>query len=399
MTLSPPIPQGVQKWLPATLAAMAAALVGIGLARFAYTPLLPALIDAQWFPATTAVYLGAANLAGYLGGALTGKWLAARMPPYQVLRAMMLMATLSFFACMQPVSFLWFFVWRFAAGVSGGALMVMAASTVLVQVPAAKRGIAGGIIFTGVGIGIALSGTLVPALIHIGLIQTWAALGLISLTLTLAAWRFWPVTGSLTPAHDDGTTARRSAFEIPFLSLYVVYALDAVGLVAHMVFLVDYTARGLDLGIAVGAGYWVLFGIGAALGPLVAGRIADTFGFRNTLRAFLLVQAMAVATTVLNTSNLSLSISSFLVGAVVPGIVPLVVGRAHELSNNDMHLQRSAWSFATVGFSVGQAGAAYAFSYIFEVSGDYEILFFLAAGAVALALVIDFLTPGQKAAA
>ncbi len=395
MTLSSPTPEDFKKWFPATLAGMAAALVGIGLARFAYTPLLPALIDAQWFPATTAVYLGAANLAGYLGGALTGKWLATKFPPYQVLRAMMLLATISFFACMQPVSFLWYFIWRFAAGVSGGVLMVMAASTVLVQVPAAKRGIAGGIIFTGVGIGIALSGTLVPALIHIGLIQTWAALGLISMALTLAAWCFWPVTDRLAPAHHQGS-GRRSAFELPFISLYVVYALDATGLVAHMVFLVDYTARGLNLGITVGAGYWVLFGIGAALGPLVAGRIADTFGFRNTLRVFLLVQAFAVALTVTYTTNLSLSVSSFLVGAVVPGIVPLVVGRAHELSKSDLHLQRSAWSLATVGFSVGQAGAAYAFSYIFEISGQYEVLFLISSGAVALAFVIDMLTPGQK---
>lgn len=94
--------------------------------------------------------------------------------------------------------------------------------------------------------------------------------------------------------------------------------------------------------------------------------------------------------------HLSLSISCFLVGAAVPGIVPLIVGRAHQLSASDMHLQRSAWSLATVGFSVGQAGAAYVFSYIFEVTGHYEILFEIAASAVALAFVIDMLTPDKQ---
>jgi hypothetical protein len=62
----------------ATLAGLCALLVGIGLARFAYTPLIPALIDAQWFSAAQAAYLGAANLAGYLAGALLGRRLAAR---------------------------------------------------------------------------------------------------------------------------------------------------------------------------------------------------------------------------------------------------------------------------------------------------------------------------------
>jgi len=36
----------------------------LGLARFAYTPLIPALIAAKWFSPAEAVYLGAANLAG-----------------------------------------------------------------------------------------------------------------------------------------------------------------------------------------------------------------------------------------------------------------------------------------------------------------------------------------------
>ena len=42
--------------------------VGLGLARFAYTPLIPALITAKWFSASDVVYLVDANLAGYLAG-------------------------------------------------------------------------------------------------------------------------------------------------------------------------------------------------------------------------------------------------------------------------------------------------------------------------------------------
>jgi hypothetical protein len=48
----------------ATLSGFSASLVGIGLARFAYTPLLPAIIGARWFAPSSAAYLGAANLAG-----------------------------------------------------------------------------------------------------------------------------------------------------------------------------------------------------------------------------------------------------------------------------------------------------------------------------------------------
>ena len=83
-------------------------------------------------------------------------------------------------------SFAWFFVWRFAAGLAGGVLMVLAAPAVLPHVPPARRGLAGGAIFTGVGLGIAASGTLVPLLLRLGLVATWCGLGALALLLTVA---------------------------------------------------------------------------------------------------------------------------------------------------------------------------------------------------------------------
>src|ERR1700676_373837 len=86
--------EGGPVWL-AAIAGLCASLVGLGLARFAYTPLIPALIAAKWFSASDVVYLGAANLAGYLAGALLARPAAARIGAVPVVRAMMVLATLS----------------------------------------------------------------------------------------------------------------------------------------------------------------------------------------------------------------------------------------------------------------------------------------------------------------
>ena len=131
------------------LAGLAASLVGIGLGRFAYTPLIPPLIEAAWFRPSQVVYLGAANLAGYLAGALIASPLAARFPAASLLRAMMLLASAAFFACAVPMSFPWFFTWRFAAGLAGGVIMVLAAPTVLPHIDPRRRGLVAGLIFTG----------------------------------------------------------------------------------------------------------------------------------------------------------------------------------------------------------------------------------------------------------
>src|SRR3978361_725202 len=91
-------------WVSAA-AGLCASLVGLGLARFAYTPLIPALISAKWFSPSEAVYLGAANLAGYLAGALIAREIAAQAGAVRTLRGMMLLASLCCFACSVPVSF------------------------------------------------------------------------------------------------------------------------------------------------------------------------------------------------------------------------------------------------------------------------------------------------------
>jgi predicted MFS family arabinose efflux permease len=372
----------------AVLAGLCATLVGIGLARFAYTPLIPALIEARWFAPSQAMYLGAANLAGYLAGALLARSLAARLGAALALRAMMVVATAAFFACAAPVSFLWFFAWRLASGLAGGALMVLAAPTVLPHVSPARRGVAGGVIFTGVGLGIAASGTLVPLLMRAGLVETWCGLGGVSLFLTVLAWSGWPRAaappgGAPAAARGPGPAGR------PLRALYWEYALNAVGLVAHMVFLVDFVARGLGQGLAVGAWYWVCFGLGAAVGPLLTGSLADRVGFAAALRLSLIVQAVAVALPALTAAPLALIASSAVVGAFVPGIVPVVLGRAHELVPPDDRSRQGAWSVATTAFALGQAGAAYGFSFLFARAGSHELLFGIGAGALGLALAID----------
>ncbi|MGH7211700.1 MAG: YbfB/YjiJ family MFS transporter, partial [Acetobacteraceae bacterium] len=179
------------RWHPA-LAGLAASLVGIGLARFAYTPLIPALIGAHWFAPAAVVYFGAANLAGYLVGALLARRSLAWVPAFVVLRAMMVLASLSFFASAAPVSVVWYFAWRLVSGICGGFIMVLAAPTVLPTVDPARRGLVSGLIFTGVGLGIGASGTMVPLLLRAGLAATWCGLGVLSVALTALAWGGWP---------------------------------------------------------------------------------------------------------------------------------------------------------------------------------------------------------------
>jgi len=378
----------------ATLAGLAASLVGLGLARFAYTPLLPAIVDAHWFDAADAAWLAAANLSGYLAGALAATAMAARWSARGVLRAMMLLATLTLLACAWPVDFAWFFAWRFLAGAAGGALMVLAAPTILPHVAPARRGLASGVVFLGVGLGIAASGSLVPVLLSHGLTATWLALGALSFALTVSAWAGWPAPGAPMPA--PAKRAHRD-HRLPVAALRVVYAeyaLNAVGLVPHMIFLVDFVARGLGQGLAAGAHMWVLFGIGAVAGPVVGGLVADRTGFRTALRLAFALQVAAAWLPASGLTGLWMAVSSLVMGAFTPGIVGLVLGRLHEVLAHHPASHRLAWSRATTAFAVMQATAAYGMSLLLvHGGGRHAPLFAVGGAAVALALAIDLAAP------
>ena len=369
----------------AVLSALCANLVGVGLARFAFTPLVPALVSAHWFSASQAAYLGSANFAGYLTGALLAQPLSARVAPATILRAMMVLAGISFLACVHPAPFLWFAAWRAAAGAAGGLIMVLSATLVLQHVPVRRRGLAGGLIFAGIGIGIIIAAAAVPRLVGLGLPVAWSALGALSLVLALVAWSGWPQDAAGQAAREKPPVSRG------VLVLFAVYALNAIGLVPHAMFLVDMAARELGYGIAAGAGLWVLYGVGALIGPVVAGRVGDTGGFRVVLLGMLLLQAAAVGLAGLTVNLWALALSAFVMGGCTVGIVPVVLGRVRELIPHDPRGQRAVWSLATTAFAIGQAGGAFGLSGILGAVGHYPPLFGISAAALLLAFVIKLL--------
>lgn len=376
-------------------AGLCASLVGIGLARFAYTPLIPSLIEAHWFAVSDVIYLGAANLLGYLAGALLGRPIARHLSAHIVLRSMMLLASLAFFACAFPLSVSWFFAWRFLSGLVGGSIMVLVASTVLPHVPVQRRGLAGGAIFVGVGLGVAASGTLVPLLMKAGLQAAWLGLGTLSLLLSLLSWTSWPATppaGAPLPArsHVGTATGATAGIALPLNILLLQYALMAVALVPMMVFLVDYVARGLGWGTHEAAVFWVIYGLGAIAGPMLYGALADRIGPAMTSRLVLSVQVLALAVMLLSQQHLPLMLATFVVGTFPPGIVPITLSRLHQLLHFDAAAQNAAWSRATTAFALFQALAGYGYSYLFSsTGGNYHVLLMVAIGALLLALLAD----------
>ncbi|WP_341988991.1 YbfB/YjiJ family MFS transporter [Azorhizobium sp. AG788] len=372
-----------------TLAGFCATFVGIGVSRFGYSPLIPALISEHWFEPGEAAYIGAANLVGYLLGAVLAGALGSRLPLRWILRLSMTLAALSLFACAQPAAFGWFFFWRGLAGMVGGVLTVLAPPAVLAQVPVHRQGAVGGIVFGGVGLGIAASGTLVPLLMRLGLTETWLGLGLLASAATAVAWNGWPQTRRSPVAAPE---AVRPVRNLRLWLAVVCYGLNGLGLVPPMIFLVDMVARGRGLGLDAGSAVWVVFGLGALVGPLICGRIADKIGFDTALPVAFVIQAVVIVGFVAPVPVWVIFVCAAIIGAFVPGIVPLVLGRVRDVLPGDPRRQAAAWSACTAALALGTAGGGYLMSFMFARGwGGYPTLFLMGAAAVVLSLALDLL--------
>jgi predicted MFS family arabinose efflux permease len=361
---------GAASWR-AVAACLCTTILGLGLARFAYTPLIPALIGAHWFSPGQAVYLGAANIGGYLVGAVLARVAARMLGVRASLRTFMCLATLSLLACALRWGFPWFLAWRLLSGINGAGLTVLAAPSVLPLLPERHRGLAGGLIFLGIGLGIVASGTVLPLLLRGGVVAAWLGLAAAGVVLTALAWAFLPQDPPATGRAAHGAGSSSAALR----ALFAAYAGNAIGQVPAILFLADFVARSLGLGVGAGAWIWAVFGMGALAGPVTAGLLADRIGYLWALRTLWVSQVAAFLALVAWPSLVSVVPASLVLGAGVPAAVVLVLGRSQMLARPDAEARRRAWSMATICFALGQAVGGYALSYLFTATGRYDLLF------------------------
>jgi hypothetical protein len=119
----------------------------------------------------------------------------------------------------------------------------------------------------GIGLGIAGSGTLVPPLLSLGLQQTWFGLGLLALVLTAASWFGWPASTSHETA-APGATGANAGRCVP-----VVRPVRLHGSGPGAGHGVPGGLRGARAGCRAtgGALIWVMYGLGAIVGPVTMG--------------------------------------------------------------------------------------------------------------------------------
>ncbi len=379
-------------WVRLSIGGAATLLVGMGIGRFSYTPMIPALIEGGGLSAAEAGSVQAFNMAGFLIGALAAPWLRRRMGEAPLLRACLWVTLACLVASIAPAGAVWLIFWRGLAGVTMGVMMVYALAVVTRQAPANRLGAATGIVFTGVGIAILASGLLVPLLVQQSLAMAWSGLalfGAVGVAVALWGWRAATPTGA-APNRYSGSRVRLNSAA---LRLIAAQSMFSIGLVPHSIYWVDYLVRGLGESMAVGGFHWVLFGLGAMTGTFLWGRLADRFGHRLGLVLVMASLAAGVALPVLLPLTWVLVFSSLVVGAQ-PGFSAIISGRVHQIVGPDE--MPPLWRAMALVSGIAQVVAGYLLVALFEMTGSYVPIFLIggAAMAVGAAAVVNLKSGG-----
>ena len=205
-----------------------------------------------------------------------------------------------------------------------------------------------------------------------------------------AIWLIW-VRWPAPPSAAQQPTAPAQGAGLLLALVYLGYSLDAVGFVPHTVFWVDYLERQRGFTTFAAALQWGTFALGAIAGPFLVGALARRVGWHRTLVTALTLKGSAVLLPALVPGLAAISVSSFVVGAMIPGMVATTAGRIGELVSPDH--QTLAWGRATALFALAQAGSAYLMAALYAHADNSGLIFQLGGASLLSGAVIVLLSP------
>ncbi len=348
----------------------------LGIARFAYTPMLPLMQQHAGLGFSEAGWLAAINYMGYLCGAIIASLISNLYLKDRLYRIGLIVAVIT--TLMMGITDN-FFIWsisRFLAGLSSAAGLLIGSGLIMNWLIRHDFRSELGIHFSGLGSGIAFCAIVVEVMNqYLSWSQQWLLLSLLAALLLLPAWLWLP-----KPDHTTTTTAGNNMTDQPpgkiFLYLFMAaYFCAGVGYVVSATFIVDIIDKlpGME-----GKGTWSFMIIGLAAAPscIIWDLIARKMGSLNALTVAYVLNIVAVLLPVFEPSLILLMISAAMFGATFVGIVSLVLsiaGRYYPTRPAKM------MGKMTITYGIAQIMAPAITGLIAENSGSYSSGLYMAA--------------------
>ncbi|MBU4527670.1 MAG: YbfB/YjiJ family MFS transporter [Hoeflea sp.] len=368
------------------LAGAVAMAVAMGLGRFFYTPVLPAMMADLGLGPAEAGWIASANYVGYLLGAILAAYgwaegierkvaLASLVATAALLLAMGLSSDVAVLAAI-----------RFLAGLASAFAMIFTTAIVLSHGLVSGKSWVQATHFGGVGAGIAISAIMFGLLVLAdgGWRMAWIAAAALAFAGLAVVMRHLPQDVARSgPAKKEPPLVWTG----PLLGLTVAYGIFGFGYIVTATFLVAIVRDGGGSSLFE-AGVWLVTGLAAA--PSVAYWLPAVrrLGLVNVFALGCLVEALGVAASVLVPLPAGPVIGGLLLGATFIMVTAFGLQAGRQLAGDS---PRRALALMTAAFGTGQIIGPVVAGYLADWTGTYTwaslaaAAALLASGAIALA--------------
>jgi MFS family permease len=327
--------------VPVALAGLLALAISQGIGRFAMTPILP-MMQEDGLSLGEGGWLAAANYFGYLVGALWTIWL--KVKPSLAIRTALLVIGVSTLAMGLVDGFASWLVLRTLAGVASAWVLVFVSAWTLERFAELRRPQLGGVLYAGVGTGVAIAGVACLVVMQLGSSadSAWVALGALALAMAGAIWMSFSFEKKpfVEPAH-----ARSGGW-----LLILCYGVYGFGYIVPATFLPAMARQIVPEPLAFGSA-WPALGVAAALSTLVAARFGASTSPRRVWMVCMLAMAIGVAAPLFVPGLAGILLSAVLVGATFVTITLAGLQEARRLYGA---AARPLMAAMTSAFAVGQ---------------------------------------------
>ena len=360
--------------------AITALAVAMGIGRFAFTPILPLMIQEGKVHLAQTAWLSSSNYIGYLVGALS--LLKSKRHPLFVVLGLTLVTLTTWLASLS--SFGWLLVLRFLAGVAS-AWVLVSISAFAINWLKSRQVASSGLIYTGVGIGITLTGLICSyfifqsATVNAAVLSSfsslssrlWQYLGVIALLATLLVTfllakinsQFASTAAATTaaaktnPSKATHTNPTSSSIQPPaklkLANVLTAYGLFGFGYILPATFLPQIAKQWLS-----GQSYlliWPFFGLAAALSVVLSQRLQRRYNNVSLLgvwRVSQIIMAVGTLLPALWQSLAGLMLSALMVGGTF--MVVTMAGLQVAASQVTHYPKYNLSALMTASFAFGQ---------------------------------------------
>ena len=359
------------------LALSLGAAVSLGITRFAYGLLLPAMrADLGWSYALAGA-MNTANATGYFVGALACPWLMRRFGPSGLLVVGSLLASLFMVGSGFVTQTEGLLAQRLLAGVAS-ALVFVAGGLLAARLGARhprRSGLLLGLYYGGTGVGIALSALLVPMALEAAQAQAhgwrWAWWGLGALCLLFSGVLLWParvMEAWPAPVPQGGQAERRFRWR-PFGFGLAGYTLFGVGYIGYMTFVVALLRSQGHTALEITV-FYALLGLAVMASSRIWAGLLDRYQDGRPQAVLNALLGLATLLPALTQAWPLVLLSGLLFGAVFLSVVASTTALVRH------NLPHSAWAagisaFTTV-FAAGQIVGPTVVGWIADGAGGLE---------------------------